>query len=187
MIPVKPHLSGIIQETAVRSALFVAFGLGLASAAGAAVAQDTASLYTVSQVSARCATLPDAGPLDLGELADADGYARDTFAGGQTTLSIPGYWCNAPAELSLQAAPLINTEVAGDVGPGFTTRVDYLASLAWDDVTGSNESAAGAPTAIATTEANIGELTITVSDPQATGRLVAGPYEGSVTLTISLL
>lgn len=187
MTPAPLPPSGTIQENAVRSALICALGLGLAGAAGGAAAQDIANIYTASQVSPRCATLPDGGPLDLGELADVDGYARAAFDSSQTSLAIPGYWCNAPAELSLQASPLLNTQVAGPAGAGFTTRVDYLASLVWDDVAGSNDSALGAATPVTASEANIGELTITVSDPQAAGRLVAGPYEGSVTLTISLL
>lgn len=180
-------VTGIIQEKPVKIPLICALALGVAAIGGAASAQDSVNVSTVSEVSARCAALTPGATLDLGELADVDGFAKNDFDGPDTTAIVAGYWCNAPAEVTLAASPLLNQDTATALDPGFTTRIDYLASLAWDDFSASNETATGAPTVEPTAEANIGDIVVTVSDPVAAGRLVAGAYEGSVTITISLL
>lgn len=177
---------GTIQEKPVKTPLICALALGAAAIAGGSSAQDSAALQTVSEVTARCSALTGGATLDLGELADIDGFTKTVFDGPDSSTAVPGYWCNAPAEVTLAATPLLNQDVSTVADPGFTTRIDYLASLAWRDFSAVNDTADGNPTIQETAEANIGDIVVTVSDPRASGRLVAGPYEGAVTITIRL-
>lgn len=180
---------GKIEEKAVKTHLLCAMALGLAATASAASAQDSESFIVRTSVAPFCANLTAAPPpLALGELIDADGFVVSTFA-GPSTYSVASYYCNAPATVTLAAAPLMQTDgdAVIDVA-SFTDRVDYDASLVWDNVTGSVNSAAASPASIASTEANTGSLTVTVSNPTVDGtvRPIAGEYAGAVTLTIAL-
>lgn len=179
---------GKIEEKAVKTHLLCAMALGLAATATAASAQDSESFIVQTSVAPFCANLAAAPtPLALGELIDADGFVVSAFA-GTSSHSVASYYCNAPATVTLAAAPLMQTDGVAIVDvESFTDRVDYDASLVWDNVTGSVNSAA-APASIASTEANTGALTITVSNPSVDGtvRPIAGEYAGAVTLTIAL-
>lgn len=177
---------GKIEEKAVKTHLLCAMALGLAGTASAAAAQDSDTFLVQTNVSAFCANMGAApGPLALGELADLNGFVVTTFA-GPTTYSIPGYYCNAPATVTLAAAPLLQTTSPAPTDPGFTNRVDYTASLVWDNVNGSVDSVANTPATIPSGGANVGDLIVTVSAPDTTGnrRPIAGAYAGAVTLTI---
>ena len=177
---------GKIEEKAVKLHLLCAAALGLAGVASAASAQDSDAFSVISKVSPFCAnTGAAAEPLELGELADSDGFVVNAFA-GTTSFSLPGYYCNSKAEITLTAAPLLETTSPAPSDPGFTNRVDYTASLVWDDVTGQVESAAGAPATIATAGPNIGDLVVTVSEPETDSnrRPIGGVYAGSVTIKI---
>ncbi|MBB4082323.1 hypothetical protein [Brevundimonas lenta] len=174
----------------MKTQMLCAIALGVAAIGGAAAAQDSDSVNVTSTVTARCAALNDASaPLALGELVQSGtGEVVSVFAGTTTSYSVPGYWCNAPANLTLAATPLQNVDVVDDGGdPSFTTRVDYTASLVWDDVNRTKNTAVAGDEVFSTSEANIGALTLSVSSPTAVGRPVAGDYAGSVTLTIALL
>lgn len=158
--------------------------------AAPAAAQDSDAITVNSKVSPFCAGLGTAAePLALGDLIGADGRVTSSFS-GPSTHSVPGYYCNGPATIELVAAPLIQADgVSVPLSDAeFTHRVDYVATLTWDDVAGMVASAANAPAGIPTTEANIGDLVIAVSGPTTDGdrRPIAGAYEGAVTLTVTL-
>lgn len=180
---------GKIEEKAVKTHLICAIALGLAGTATAASAQDSDTFLVQTNVSAFCTNLSAApGPLDLEELAGADGFVVTTFAGA-TSFSIPGYYCNAPATITLKAEPLVQTDGTPITDPAaFTNLVNYTANLTWDDVSGSSDSTVVDGTPITTAEANAGNLMVWVSDPNTVNnrRPIAGVYAGAVTLTITL-
>ena len=177
---------GKIEEKAVKTHLLCAMALGLAGTATAASAQDSDTFLVQTNVAAFCANMGAApGPLALGELADLNGFVVTTFA-GPTTYSVPGYYCNAPATVTLAAGPLLQTTSPAPTDAGFTNRVDYTASLVWDDVNGSVDSVNNTPATIPSGGPNVGDLIVTVSAPDTDGdrRPIAGDYAGAVTLTI---
>lgn len=175
----------------MKTHLLCAVALGLAGIAASASAQDSDSFTIRSNVTSFCSHLSNASsPLVLGELIGLDGLVTPTFAAAtSTSYSVPGYYCNAPATMTVEAKPLLNTGVSTSPSSDFTTRVDYLASLVWDNVSAQANTAAAAAgdsQSAPSTEANIGALTLTVSQPAATLRPVAGAYAGSVILKITL-
>ena len=98
--------AGNIEEKAVKTHLLCAVALGLAGIATAASAQDSDTFNINSNVTPFCAnTGADPAPLELGELADNNGFVVTTFV-GPTTFTIPGYYCNAPATITLSGAAL---------------------------------------------------------------------------------
>lgn len=172
----------------MRPHLLCALALGLAATATAATAQDSETITVQTAVQPYCADLgADPAPLALGELTGADGFLASAFA-GETSYSVPSYYCNAPSTITLAAAPLMRTPSVPVTDDAFTDRVDYEASLVWDDVTGSVNSADNEPAEIAAAEANTGALTVSVSGPSAADdrRPIAGDYAGAVTLTVTL-
>ena len=178
--------AGNIEEKAVKTHLLCAVALGLAGIATAASAQDSDTFNINSNVTPFCAnTGADPAPLELGELSDTNGFVVTTFA-GPTTFTIPGYYCNAPATITLSAAPLLETTMPAPSDAAFTNRVDYLASLAWSSVNGSVNSVNNTPVDIAASGPTIGDMVVSVSSPDTVGntRPIAGAYEGAVTLTV---
>ena len=164
---------------------------GLCAVAGAASAQSSASASINTTVEPYCAALTPGSPtsMALDSLVGPTGQLSPTFS-GTTSYSLTGYYCNAPADITLTASPLRPSMAVtvSDVG-SFTDRVDYTAALAWDDVNLQVLSADGAPAQTTTTEANLGVLTVTVSDPvtENNKRPVAATYDATVTLTIAPL
>jgi hypothetical protein len=177
---------GIIEETAVKPHLICAIALALAATGTAVSAQDSDSFIVQSKVPAFCANMGAApGPLELGELSDANGYVITAFS-GPTTYSVPGYYCNAPATIKMTATPLRQTQSPAPTDAGFTNRVDYTASLAWGAVNSSVNSVDDTPNEITSGGPTVGNLVVTVSGPDTDGnrRPIAGAYAGAVTLTI---
>lgn len=180
---------GLFEEKIVKSRLFCAIALSACAASGAAMAQDSADIGVNTSVPAFCSSLTPGSPtsMSLGSLVGPTGQVVSTF-GGTTSYALASYYCNSRATITLAASPLRPTIPVsiGDVA-SFTDRVDYVASLSWDDVSLQVESAAGSPAQLTTTEANIGTLTVTVSDPETESnkRPVAATYEAAVTLTIA--
>lgn len=182
------------KEKAVKTRLvgaalaFIAAG-GVAFAASGALAQDTDTITVQTTVAAYCSSLDplEANALALGELVGVTGFLNEDFA-GTSTATVAGYYCNAPATVTLDAEPLIRTpSVTVSDTASFTDRVDYVASLAWGSIAETNSSTAAANT-FSTTAPTSGDMTITVADPVANGnrRPIAGAYEGSVVITIAV-
>ncbi len=184
--------NGKIEEKAVKTHLLCAIALGLAGTAASASAQTspTASININSTVGGYCANVGagGAGTLALGAVSDADGRVVTSFP--TTSHTVSGYYCNKPATVTLTAGPLMQQGVTSvDDDGSFTNRIDYQANLAWDDVTGFDPSATAGGTEISSTEANIGDLVLTVSNPDTEGnrRPIAGDYQAAVTLTVALI
>lgn len=174
----------------MRIHLLCATTLGLAAFAVQASAQDADDITISSSVAPYCADLSASiSPLNLGDLIESTGFLVTDFIGDNEREVAAGYYCNAPATVTLEATPLMHgaiTTVADH--SSFTNRVDYTASLEWGAVTGSVLSTLVDGDDIEATEATIGSLIIRVTDPTTAGgrRPVAGAYEGAVTLTVAL-
>lgn len=180
---------GTIEEKAVKTHLLcAALALGLAATASAAAAQDSDTITINSTVSKYCQSLGTPSPIALGELVDGVGFVVTSFAGTNSS-SVASYYCNAPATISLAATPLTQAAGSAILDPSsFTNRIDYVASLGWDNVNGSVNTLSGTPSSIVSSEANIGNLVVTVTDPDTAGnkRPIAGNYAGAVTVTVTL-
>lgn len=183
--------NGSIEEKAVKTHMLCALAVGLAGFATTASAQiaDSETIHINTKVSPYCQTAfaIAPAPLALGELADPIGRTVATFA-GTTTANLGNYMCNTPAKVTLTASPLMSQDVAVvDDASSFTNRVDYQAQLTWGAESLSTASDAGSPAEHNTTQANTGQVNITVSNPVAPLRPVAGDYQGAVTLNIAAL
>lgn len=174
----------------MRIHLLSALVAGLAAHAAPALAQDSETITIQSSVTPFCANFTSSStPLNLGDLSGPNGFLVSAFVGDTSREVAAGYYCNAPSKVTLKALPLLHTTVVTvSDATSFTNRVDYEASLTWDDVTGSVVSTVVDGVEILAAEANIGAVVIDVGAPSVTGnrRPVAGAYAGSVQLTIAL-
>lgn len=187
--PVPARLAPAHQEINVHKTLLSAVAaIGLLIPAGYASAQDSDSVNINTVVTAHCGELEIApAPVNLGELADSDGFLNPAVLDGDEGHTFPAFWCNSPVEVSLTATPLENTDVASVVDPAFTRSVNFVATLAWDDVSEDDDSADPAATTFTTAEANTGDLVLQVTNLDADDlKLVAGAYAGSITVTFTL-
>ncbi len=176
------------QERTVHKTLLSAVAAaGLLVSAGHAAAQDSGSVDIVTNVTAYCqAVVNPSAPIELGELSNGDGFLDAGALSGDEAYTFPGFWCNSPVAVSLMAAPLENQDVASVADAGFTRVVNYTATLDWDDVNGSDDSANAAPTDFTTAEANKGDLILQVTDLDANNkRLAAGAYAGTISVSFT--
>ena len=170
--------------------LHVALLLGASMWAGCATAQDTDTLTVQSQVAPFCSELTvSSTPMDLGTLTGPTGQIVPNFSGAaesQRQLAA-SFYCNAPATVTIKATPLTTPNSTTDTS-SFTSRVDYTATLDWQDVHGDVSSTVANGAVIAVPQANIGPMKLTLSDPAVANNLrpVAGTYSGQVTLTVAL-
>ena len=170
--------------------LCAALLLGASLGMGSAMAQDTDTLTVQSQVAPFCSELSiSSAPMDLGTLTGPTGQIVTNFNGAtenQRELAA-SFYCNAPATVTIKATPLTTNNMTTDTS-SFTSRVDYTATLEWDDVHGNVSSTAADGAVIAVPEANIGPMKLTLSNPAVVNNLrpVAGTYSGQVTLTVAL-
>lgn len=143
-----------------------------------------------SQVAPFCSELTvSATPMNLGTLTGASGQLLPSFSGGAETERelATSFYCNAPATVTIKATPLTTPNSTTDTS-SFTSRVDYTATLVWDDINGNVSSTVTNGAVIAVPEANIGPMKLTLSNPAVVSnrRPVAGDYTGQVTLTVAL-
>lgn len=180
--------NGANEEKAVKTHMLCALAIGLAGFATAASAQDNKTVNINTQVSPYCQSAVSIAPapLALGALVDsATGRTVATFA-GSTTAALGNYMCNTPAKVTLKATPLMSQSVETVVDDAsFTNRVDYQAKVTWGTESLSAASNPGVAATLITTQANTGQVAITVSNPVAPLRPVAGAYAGVVTLNIA--
>lgn len=173
----------------MRKQLVCAAALGLAALAAPAFAQSTRSVSLKTTVPAFCqpAIWPAAQTMNVGSLVDANGFVRSSF-GGTTSLTSTTYYCNAPSKLTLSATPLVPISPVQVTDDGFTDKVNYVATLTWDDVSGTAASTAAAATPIVAAEANIGTMILQLGSPTTPDgrRPVAADYKGAVTITVAL-
>lgn len=163
--------------------------LGASIVAAPAFAQDTETMVIQSQVAPFCSEFQsNAAPMELGMLTGPTGQIVSTFNGSETERDVAAsFYCNAPSTVTITAAPLTTPNSTTDT-TSFTSRVDYTATLIWDDVQGSVSSTASSGSVINAPEANIGPMKLRVSNPAVANNLrpVAGAYSGQVTLTVAL-
>ncbi len=162
--------------------------MALTLLSGAAMAQDSETLTIQTSVAPYCKALPTSGStLQLGELADGNGFVVNEFAGFNYIGISLSHWCNAPTTVTLSTVPLLHTQVTTVTDPAsFTNRVDYKAEWQWGGFSSSKLTTAG-DDVFAVNTANIGELRILVTDPFTDGnkRPIGGDYVGAVTITIA--
>lgn len=170
------------------SALAVS-ALALSTSAMAAGTPDSGVVNIAGSVGKKCNFMTDfatPNPIPLGELADtASGKLNAAKVEGQTATIAA--WCNHASTLQVTANPIVAKD---NTAPStqFSDRVDYTATATFasvsanDTSTGAVAAGAGAPTPIFTDT-----VTVTLSGATAVndGLLVAGDYEGFVTLTLT--
>jgi hypothetical protein len=183
-----PRPSGPARRMSLKIQLLCAVALGFTASAGVACAQSQDTFSINTSVTPFCANLSATASLTLNELTGTDGKVLSTFANAtSTTFTAPGYYCNAPARVTLAATPLMRTPAIFNPATDlFTQRVDYVAALSWQSVSGSVSSTATAPVEYFTTQPNAGALNVQVTNPTAELRPLAGTYAGSVTVTVAL-
>jgi len=173
----------------LKTRLFCASLLGTSLIASPAFAQDSDAMQITSQVPAFCSEFQNnATPLELGSLTGPTGQIVPSFTGTETSRTIAAsFYCNAPANVTIKAEPLLTTNSTTDTS-SFTSRVDYTATLVWDNVQGSVSSTVIDGAVIPASEANIGPMSLALSNPAVVNnrRPVAGAYSGRVTLTVAL-
>jgi hypothetical protein len=185
-------LGGQGWEKSVKTTLIGAATLCALASASPATAQDSATFTATTTVPAYCSQFSGGQtPMDLGALTGPTGQTVSTFASSAQTERIlaSGYYCNAPSTITIKADPLIQTDnTPVTQTDNFTNRVDYTATLKWDPLQNSVSSTAANATVINAAQANIGNLTLKLSDPTTDGnkRPIAGAYAGQVHLTIAL-
>ena len=175
-----------MKTTLLRATLW----LGASLYAAPALAQDTDTMNVQSQVAPFCSEFTaNPAPMNLGSLTGPTGQIVSSFAGGAETERelATSFYCNAPSTVTITATPLTTSNSTTDTA-SFTSRVDYTATLVWDDINGNVSSTAASGAVIAVPEANIGPMKLTLSNPAVVSnrRPVAGDYSGQVTLTIAL-
>ncbi len=155
-------------------------------------AQGSDTMAVQSQVAPFCSELSvSSTAMELGSLTGATGQIVNDFSAAieNERQLAASFYCNAPSKVTIIAEPLLNDTVSFVAdSSSFTNRVDYTASLVWDDVLGNVSSTVAAGQEITAAEANIGPMTLRLSNPTVANNLrpVAGGYSGQVRLTISL-
>ena len=173
----------------MRKHLLCAAALGLSAIATPAAAQDSESILIQTGVPKYCqgSLASMSSSLTLDDITGPAGFVVSTFSGTTSTSTTTAYYCNAPAKVTLDVDPLVNPITVVDTA-SFVNRVDFRASLTWDNVTGSASSADANPTEIPSLEANTGIMTLAVSNPSVPSgdRPIAGAYTGAVTVTVAV-
>ena len=174
----------------MKTTLLRALVLGASLYALPAMAQDSDSFVVQSQVAPFCSEFAiSQDPLNLGSLTGATGQIVSAFSGTAQREIAASFYCNAPSKVTITADPLLHDTVTFVAdSTSFTNRVDYTATLLWDDLTGNVASTAASGQEIVASQANIGPMTLQVSAPTVANNLrpVAGSYNGQVRLTVSL-
>lgn len=176
----------------MKTTLLRAFVLGAGLVAVPALAQDSETFGVQTTVAPFCSEMTISSvPMNLGNLTGATGQVVNDFGGATESERelAASFYCNAPSKVTITADPLLNAgaPLITDT-TSFTNRVDYVATLHWDDVQGNDSSLETAGEQITVGQANIGQMKIKLSDPTVANnkRPVAGDYAGQIHLTVAL-
>ncbi|WP_077146972.1 hypothetical protein [Sphingopyxis sp. KK2] len=175
----------------MKTIMLRAFMLSASVYAAPALAQDSDQMVVTTTIPPYCSELAiSSTPMNLGSLTGATGQIVNAFNGTETERQLAAsFYCNAPSKVTIKAEPLRHDTVTivGDAS-SFTNRVDYTAQLEWSTLTSSANSTLTDATELNATQANIGALKLTLSNPTVSNNLrpIAGDYAGQVRLTISL-
>jgi hypothetical protein len=161
---------------------FLLIGAAMMALPAAASAQDVTGTVAVDgSVAAKCKFTTPSETLSLGELAGTDGKLDVSKVDGQFK-NLVG-WCNGTASsMFVTAQPLSN---AGTAPTGFANSVSYTASALANSQTATDTTAAGAGSPV-TVGVFTGDIKVSLGSSSAGGLLLlAGAYNGSVTVTLS--
>lgn len=176
-----------------KTSLIAAAALGLLAAPAMAEENGSDVTGTVSidgSVAAKCLFTIGSDAVVIPELADASGFLDASTVNTQTA-ELEG-WCNGAASTMTVEAAHMEGDYAGAPVAGFTDRIDFTATAtALTGAEGSTPTAASDTTTVAGAGTGVGvglfasPIAVTFSAAQASGRLIAGDYAGSVDVTLS--
>lgn len=180
------------REKTVKKTLIGTFVLTILAGAAPAMAQDSDTFVVQTAVPPFCSQFTtNLTPLNLGSLTGTTGQIVSTFDGAaQTQRQLSAsFYCNAPSTITIKADPLMSNDVPTVTdSTSFTNRVDYTATIKWNAQENAVSSAAVVGQVFNAPQANIGEVSLRLSNPAVTNnrRPVAGGYAGQVHLSIAL-
>ena len=177
----------------IHSTLFAGFSLGLGLMAGAqAMAAENAGNPPVTDtvnidatVAAKCLFTGDSPvALHLGELATAVGNL-DTSKVDNQSVTLNG-WCNsAGSQMHVEATKLALTPAITPNPSGFVQQVDYTATANANGHNATDDTTVSGPGSDVVVGIFTGQVPVTLSNSSAVGLLIAGTYQGTVTVTLS--
>jgi hypothetical protein len=169
--------------------------LGLISASAASAQSSNTITGTVGVngfVTARCAFTSQNVVLNIGEMALQSGssstlgdYDHTKLDGLSTQLD--GICNGSGSTMTVQAFPMLNTSYTNAPPAGFETRVDYTATATENNVSATATSTSATPgTPVVVGDFNTA-ITVSFSNSATPtgGKMVAGPYTGSVNVTLT--
>ncbi len=173
--------------------LFAGFTLGLGLMAGAqAMAAETTGNPPVTgtvnvdaTVAPKCLFTGD-NPvqLSLGEIANAVGNL-DTSKVDTHSVMLNG-WCNsAGSTMHVEATKLALTPALTPNPTGFVQQVDYTATAVANSQSATATTTVSGPGSDVVVGIFTGQVPVTLSNSSAVGLLIAGTYQGTVTVTLS--
>jgi hypothetical protein len=170
--------------------------LGLLSA-GAALAQPaptdvTGDVGIGGVVTPRCGFNSTDVTINIGEMSFTSGPSASIAKFNPTTLNsrsttLNGFCTGANATMTVQAHPMLNTSFVGAPPSGFDDRVDFTATATEGVVSASASSTSGSPGAPSTVGVFANDIVVSFSNSATPGggRLIAGPYTGSVDVVLT--
>lgn len=170
----------------MKNLIIAATALTALFASTAAAAQD-GTVTINGTVAAKCVIAPSA-TITLGEMADLNGVYNSVVDGKTATLTA---WCNGAASTMTVASTAI--KLVGGVTPvtGFVDTVNFtgtasVASASGGGTVSASDSTTAVPSAAATVGLFSNNITVALSaSATATGKLIAGTYQGSVVVTLA--
>ena len=167
--------------------------LGLLTA-GVAGAQTVAgSVGLNGSVASRASQFTtDNAVLNIGEMSITTGSGSSVGTFDHTTLdgksSVLVGWCNGTgATMTVQAFPMLNTGFTGSPPSGFDDRVDFTATAVENATSASASSLNATPGTPATVGLFTSNITVNFSNSATPGggKMIAGPYAGTVNVTLA--
>ena len=174
----------------VLTATFLGLGLFMA---GAACAQPVTGSVTINgTVASRCQFTTSNAVLNIGEMSVTSGSGASLGTFDHTTLdgksAVLNGWCNgAGATMTVQAFPMLNTAFTGTLPSGFDDRVDYTATATENSISANASSLSTSPGTPSTAGIFSSNITVSFSNSATPGggKMIAGPYTGSVNVTLA--
>ncbi|MGA0602872.1 hypothetical protein ACO2Q3_19340 [Caulobacter sp. KR2-114] len=176
----------------IHSTLFAGVSLGLGLMAGAqAMAADAGNppvtniVNIDATVAAKCLFTGESPvSLHLGELATAVGNL-DTSKVDNQSVTLNG-WCNsAGSQMHVEATRLSLTPAIVPNPTGFVQQVDYTATAVANGHNATDDTSISGPGTDVNVGIFTGQVPVTLSNASAVGLLIAGSYQGTVTVTLS--
>jgi hypothetical protein len=183
----------------MKTKLFLISALAGLTAATGAVAQQapTGVVNVTGTVAARCVfASPDAVTLAIGEMSVTTGATADLGKLAPTALTsrtanLNGFCNGVAASIGVEGLALVNTDFTSAAPTGFDRRVDFttqatVATAALGSVSASDTTTTAGAGANTVAGLFSNDVVVSFSDAATPtgGRLIAGPYAGSVIVTL---